>query len=162
VDDVGLAEFASESGDGDLDGTSGSATGSGGSSQAVAWAGCLRSHGVPDFPDPIPGHKAQFPDSAATMLAQRSPTVLTAEHACNKQNPASSLTRAGPSASQRAAMLEYAKCMRAHGVPNYPDPTYGANGRPNIPNVSSQGIDMQSPAFTKAGQACNGHGVPFG
>ena len=52
--------------------------------------------------------------------------------------------------------------MRAHGVPDYPDPTYGKNGRPNISDLSAQGIDTQSPAFIDAAQEGNGHGIPPG
>jgi hypothetical protein len=137
-------------------------TASTGSAPAVAWAACLRAHGVPAFPDPIPGHKAQFSDSSANILNSRSPAVLAAEKACKAQHDAIIGTRAGPSADENAAFLEFARCMRAHGVPNYPDPTYGGNGRPNIPDLSSRGIDAQSPAVTKAARACNGHGIPLG
>ena len=136
-------------------------TRSSGPSQAVAWAGCLRSHGVPGFPDPIPGHNAQFPDSAGQLLHTRSLAVLAAERACESQAPAAALALEAPTAGQKAAFLRYARCMRAHGVPSYPDPTYGQNGRPNIPNLSSDGIDTQSPAFKNAAAACNGHGIPL-
>ena len=58
--------------------------------------------------------------------------------------------------------VAWASCMRSHGVPSYPDPTYDKGGRPNVPDLSSLGIDTRSPAFTTAGQACNGHGTPIG
>jgi hypothetical protein len=138
-----------------------SAAGSAGSTNAVAWAGCLRSHGVPDFPDPISGHKAQFPDSAAGLLNSHSPAVLNAERACNKLKLLVSGSQASLGANQNAAFLEFAQCMRAHGVPNYPDPAY-RNGRPVTTDLSSLGIDTQSPAFTAAARACSGHGIPLG
>jgi hypothetical protein len=37
----------------------------------------------------------------------------------------------------------YARCMRSHGVPTWPDPTVGAKGRP-VFDLSSAGIDPQS------------------
>ena len=43
--------------------------------------------------------------------------------------------------------LEFSRCMRAHGVSNFPDPT--ANGLQIGP-----GIDAKSPAFRSAQQAC--------
>jgi hypothetical protein len=43
--------------------------------------------------------------------------------------------------------LEFSRCMRRHGVPNFPDPT--ANGL-QIP----VGVDTRSPAFRSAQQAC--------
>lgn len=53
--------------------------------------------------------------------------------------------------------LEFSRCMRAHGVSNFPDPT--ANGLQLGP-----GIDTKSPAFKSAQQACNqilpNNGVP--
>ena len=140
--------------------TSTSTAGSAENAPAVAWAACLRSHGVPNFPDPLPGHKAQFPDSSASILDSRSPAVLAAERACRQQHAAIIGSGAGPSANRTSAFLEYARCMRAHGVPTYPDPTYARNGRPVITDLAGAGIDTRSPAFIGAARACNGHGIP--
>jgi hypothetical protein len=132
------------------------------SGPAVAWAACLRSHGAPDFPDPVSGHKAQFPDSSAAILNSRSPAVLDAERACNKLKPVPSGGSAHPGASHSAAFLEFAECMRAHGVPNYPDPPAGTNrGLPSA-DLSNAGIDTNAPAYISAESACNGHGIPLG
>ena len=38
------------------------------------------------------------------------------------------------------AELRFARCMRSHGVPNWPDPTIGPGGRPAF-NVSAYGIN---------------------
>jgi hypothetical protein len=132
---------------------------------ALAWAECLRSHGIPNFPDPIAGHKAQFPDSAGPSLGSNAPSVLSAEQSCKGLHAAivgASSSESGSRTNQDAAFLEFARCMRAHGVPNYPDPNYGKNGRPISPNLASHGIDPRSPAFTNAARACNGHGIPLG
>jgi hypothetical protein len=145
-------------------GTTGKPSGiadSAGSAPAVAWAECLRSRGVPDFPDPIPGHRAQFPDSAAGTLNSHAPAVLAAEKACQPQRAAIIGTKARPGDNQTAALLEYARCMRAHGVPSYPDPTSGNNRQPST-GLSRAGIDTRSPAFSSAARACNGHGIPAG
>ncbi len=139
-----------------------STTGSATSNQAVVWAGCLRAHGLSNFPDPIPGHKAMFPDSAGTIMSSRSPAVLSAERACKKLNPVAGRARGGANSNLKAAILEYARCMRAHGVPDYPDPTYDRNGQLRPPDLSGQGIDTQSPAFTSAARVCDGHGVSLG
>ncbi len=45
--------------------------------------------------------------------------------------------------------LEYVKCMRAHGVPKFPDPVDG-----HIMLSPSSGINPDSPAFEAASQAC--------
>jgi hypothetical protein len=46
--------------------------------------------------------------------------------------------------------LKEATCMRAHGVPNFPDPSGGGSGV----NLDGTGINPQSPAFKSARQAC--------
>ncbi|MGH2871794.1 MAG: hypothetical protein ACRDL5_04960 [Solirubrobacteraceae bacterium] len=54
--------------------------------------------------------------------------------------------------------LAFSKCMRAHGVPNFPDPGQSVNG----PASSFGGIeipasiDMQSPAYQAAQHDCQG------
>lgn len=53
-------------------------------------------------------------------------------------------------------LLKYAECVRAHGVPRFPDPK--ASGGLVIPN----GINTESPAFAAAEQACAGLAGPTG
>jgi hypothetical protein len=57
--------------------------------------------------------------------------------------------------------VKLANCMRAHGVPNLPDPSAGGGGV----DLAGAGVNPQSPAFKAAGQACaraspKGRGVP--
>jgi hypothetical protein len=65
------------------------------------------------------------------------------------------------SESQRQAALTFAKCMRAHGQPDFPDPTLGAPGAATRVIVLrgmffplGPGIDPLSPAFRQAADAC--------
>jgi hypothetical protein len=67
----------------------------------------------------------------------------------------SSSKPSGASASG-GPLLKYAQCMRAHGVPNFPDPK--ATGGLVIPND----ISPESPAFKAAGQACASLARPSG
>jgi hypothetical protein len=46
--------------------------------------------------------------------------------------------------------LKFADCMRANGVPNFPDP----GGRGGGLNLAGTGINSQSPAFKSARTAC--------
>jgi hypothetical protein len=48
------------------------------------------------------------------------------------------------------AAIANAQCMRKHGVPNFPDPTF-SGGRFN---AGLGGVDPQSPAFKQAAAAC--------
>lgn len=113
----------------------------------------MRAHGLKDFPDPLPGHNMQF--NLASGLNPASPAFQAARVACRNLVPAPTAGGGGTSAGDKAAALEHAQCMRSHGVPNYPDPTYH-NGRPTVEPLSNGGIDTESPAFLSAAKTCGG------
>jgi hypothetical protein len=52
--------------------------------------------------------------------------------------------------SREPSLTSHSACMRAHGVPNFPDP--GRDGGVRIPST----INQQSPAFQAAQRACDG------
>ena len=54
-------------------------------------------------------------------------------------------------------MVEFAHCMRQHGV-NWPDPTYDTHGRP----VFNINVDPNSPQFTGEIHACKHLLVNYG
>lgn len=134
-------------------------------SSPAAVSRCMRANGVSGFPDPRAGPDGGgvgFPggllvtgsDSMVVMgIPFSGPAVLHAEKACQEYLPPG-----GPppalSASERAAALANAECMRKHGVPNFPDPTF-SGGQVN-PGLG--GLDPQSPAFKRAASACGGAG----
>jgi hypothetical protein len=89
----------------------------------------MRSDGVPNFPDPGPNGFELTPSNPITQ----SPAFHTAFNACQRYLPQSE--HSPPlSASQRRQGLEFAQCMRSHGVPNFPDP--GPNGAIQFPVTS--------------------------
>jgi hypothetical protein len=49
------------------------------------------------------------------------------------------------------AFLRFSECMRAHGVPNFPDPPGGGG----IHITPGDGLDPQAPAFQAAQQTCH-------
>jgi hypothetical protein len=63
--------------------------------------------------------------------------------ACGSNNPA------GTTPGNAAQALAWVKCVRAHGVPAFPDP--GPDGR--LPNIPAD-IDTQAPAFRSAQTGC--------
>jgi hypothetical protein len=98
---------------------------------------CFRANGLPDFPDPVVSGDgvARFPDSAPR-------TPVAAQNACRSiadQLPAT-YSQAPPvlSPARFRQLLLFAGCMRAHGVPDWPDP--GPQGQfpigPGIQKVS--------------------------
>ena len=56
------------------------------------------------------------------------------------------------SAAAKAGFLRFSRCMRAHGVPNFPDPTFSPTGSVGI--GPGPGTDVNSPAFQHAQQVC--------
>jgi hypothetical protein len=113
---------------------------SGSQSGAVAFAQCVRSHGVPDFPDPQNGH---FLISGAD---QNNPNFHSAVQACQHLLGPGGASNGG--GSNNSALLSFAHCMQTHGVPKFPDPTAG--GAIGLP----PGIDVHSPQFQKAWSEC--------
>jgi hypothetical protein len=115
-----------------------------GTAEAVKFATCMRSHGVPNFPDPgAPG---------GVRAIRKGPALEHAIQTCNKLLPTSQSTGRQFNAQQRAAALASARCIRDHGVPNFPDPTFPASGGELIPPAA--GFDPSSPAFKQAAKAC--------
>jgi hypothetical protein len=150
---------------------SGTASASSASSKRDAmltFAQCMRTHGVPNFPDPGSNGSGgimiqQRAGSGASMsvngVAVQAPAFQAAMQSCRKDLPNGG--HPPPlSASRRAAMLRFSQCMRAHGVTNFPDPTFGQGGGVRIGFGPSSGINPQSPAFQAAQKACGGLGGP--
>jgi hypothetical protein len=90
--------------------------------KGVKFAECVRAHGVPHFPDPDATGNFNFAVdvSAATFTA--------AVSACKALQPPGTLS-AHRSPKQQSAALRFAARIRAHGVPDFPDPV---NGQPLI------------------------------
>jgi hypothetical protein len=96
------------------------------------------------------------PITAGSGINPQASAVHSAEQPCAKLNPIAQTTAQSYTASQKRAALEQATCMRRHGVPGYPDPTYrryGSASRPNEQPLPAS-INPQSPAFTAAEKAC--------
>jgi hypothetical protein len=134
-------------------GGSSGANGSGSSSASdsrdpVAWSACMRSHGVPTFPDPDSRGRIQI----ASSIDDRLPTVRAAYRACRNLAPSeSSLTGHGDVIHQDQ-LLAFARCMRSHGVPNFPGPQI-VNGHIRIGFTPGQ-IDPSSAIVTAAMATC--------
>jgi hypothetical protein len=115
----------------------------------------MRSHGVPNFPDPGSGGGIQV--GPGSGIDPSSPTFQAAQRACQKLLP----NGGQPSPQQRAkmeqALLAFSACMRSHGVPDFPDPTFTGGGA-QLRLRSSPGGDLNpnSPRFQAAQTACQG------
>jgi hypothetical protein len=120
----------------------------------VAFSHCMRSHGVPNFPDPSTVNP-QALKAIAGHLAESDPRFGSAARACNHLLPnggSSSQGTAHQQAIRLADALSFARCMRSHGVSRFPDPS--AQSGLSVEMVQAQGIDVHSPAFLRVVQAC--------
>ena len=132
----------------------------------VAFSACMRSHGVSRFPDP--GSNGELPKVSLPQLGVSSSRFQAADIACQRLRPTSgSLTQEAdclmvgncPAAEVeriRTAELGYARCMRSHGVPNWPDPTLDSEGMP-VFDVTHAGMSSQflhSSLFTTPNGEC--------
>ncbi|MDE3069933.1 MAG: hypothetical protein KGJ43_04320, partial [Acidobacteriota bacterium] len=119
--------------------------------QAVAYAACMRSHGVPDYPEPkvsIHGDEA-----SVAVAARPGPNFDSAQQACRKLMPGGgpgSGRRPVLSAAEQAQYLRLAACIRSHGVPHFPDPTFSGGGV-HLPKGS---VDVHSPPVQAAIRQC--------
>ena len=92
------------------------------------YSACMRSHGVPNFPDPGGTGQIRLDPRklAESGIDVDSPRFKRAARACLRLQPKGArATARQPTAGQQQAMLRFARCMRSHGVPNFPDPQPG-------------------------------------
>jgi hypothetical protein len=143
-----------------------SSTGSGGSpnaggsatSQPVAYTQCMRSHGVPDYPGPT--GSGQLPKiTSGQQVGVSGARLNAAQGACQRLWPYQAPTQA-QQRRQLTADLKFARCMRSHGLPDFPDPTAGPDG-PVFVFSASSGIDPHSPQILAKAHACQ-HVLPPG
>jgi hypothetical protein len=122
---------------------------------ATRFSHCMRSHGVPNFPDPTVAPRA-FKNAFLTQT----PAFRSADTACGHLLPPGHSNQAPASSqAQTVALLAFARCLRGHGFPSFPDPT--ASGQLTHEMLAHAGIDLHDPAVVHAADACTGvtHGV---
>ena len=118
--------------------------------QFLAYTRCMRGHGISDFPDPTTspggGIGIQVSGGPGTDLNPGDPTFRAAKQACRARLPGGEQPPALP-APKISAEVKWARCMRAHGLPSFPDPN--AQGA-----LDSSKFNESSPAFQTASKAC--------
>jgi hypothetical protein len=127
--------------------------------QGIQFADCMRAHGVPNFPDPGSGGSINL--SLGSGINPQSPAFQSAQRACAKLQPGAGQPHQ-MSESQRLAAIAFAKCMRKHGMPDFPDPTESVSSSSPTPTLVLRGMEFQfsaglnprSPAFRQAASAC--------
>ena len=108
------------------------------------------------LPRPKNHHPRQRGERARSRSIRRSrgnPHFKSAQQACKKLLPGGGPGGEGNhqiTPSEQAQYLKAAACIRSHGVPNFPDPTFSGGGV----HIEHQGLNESSPAFKAAVQAC--------
>ncbi len=143
-----------------------SSSGSSAPASALAFSHCMRSHGVSNFPDP--DSSGALPKVGPKQLGVSSSRLQQAQSACGYLlQPAQAQVE-----HTLSGMLDFARCMRSHGVPDWPDPTTDHDGQavfdlrgrinpdsPQLATASDQCAPLLHPAAGQNGTVlCNGVG----
>jgi hypothetical protein len=129
----------------------------------LAYAECMRAHGVTNFPDPSPGGGFAFKTGSGVVA---SPAFQTAQARCQKFMGGAPGFETNPSKETMTKLLRIARCMRAHGVHQFPDPLY-SRPRHFTPGEYQEitdfdgatllfptSMNLQAPAYRQALNAC--------
>jgi hypothetical protein len=151
---------ANTAGSGDGGGSSATAAPKGNPTQLLdQWAACMRSHGDPTQADPtIDANKVihiTMPEGfPGGLFGQNGHGTGPGVHCASYLTAAQTALQAGyspPKAPSQAALLKYAECMRANGVPDFPDPVGGSL---QFNRATMPPDELTSPAFQKAVKVC--------
>jgi hypothetical protein len=133
------------------------ATTTGSESAALAAARCMRAHGISNFPDPGPGGGMTVLNTTVSSsvtidgIPFGGPAFQAAEKICKPLGDSGPGRPAVPE-QQKRALLDFARCMRQHGIA-YADPQFPAGG--GIFGGGGSGQDNNSPAVKHAAAICN-------
>jgi|HubBroStandDraft_3_1064219.scaffolds.fasta_scaffold128075_2 hypothetical protein len=129
----------------------------------IAFSHCMRTHGVPEFPEPSEGHvliRRSDHNGHVTGVNPQSAQFQAASKACANLSPKGGKP---PSPAEQAKLqeqaLRFSRCMRTHGVPSFPDPEFSRGGGGGGIRIGGKQdgpsrIDPSSPQFQAAQKAC--------
>jgi hypothetical protein len=122
----------------------------------LAYAKCMREHGISDFPDPQAGGGIAIQVQPGSDLDPNNPQFKAADDACKSLLPTPSKQ---DQQKEFEDMLRFAKCMREHGITDFPDPKPGEGfsifgGGSGADHGTD--LDPNNPRFQTANRACGG------
>lgn len=122
-------------------------------SQAIAYAACMHEHGVRNCPEPqVSEHGSEVSVKMAVPASVgANPKFKPAQQACRKLLPGGGPEhRRALTPAQQEQYLKAAACIRLHGLPNFPDPTFSGGGV----HIEHQNLNENSPAYKTAVHDC--------
>jgi len=140
----------------------GQVTGSGRTAALHAAAQCIRQHGVPSYADPVLTPSGQVYSDSRSIQNSGQATLNAIRQACRTLMAQAGLNpeHEPPAPAQLVQTgVRAAECMRAHGLPNFHDPTAQSTYTPGhgfqltLGEIPSGG--KTDPTYLRARQACN-------
>jgi hypothetical protein len=116
--------------------------------KSLAYAQCMRTHGEPGFPDPLANGGFAINGEKQHLNGA---LMNSASKACLHLLPNTGPMTAAQQRQATAQALKFVACMRAHGIPNFPDPRINPNG---IAFQIPRSVPPGSPLVRTANQAC--------
>jgi len=131
--------------------TSGSPNSAQAQREILAFTSCMHAHGVAGLANPAPSNlKAEL-----APTTQHTPAFQAALPACAHLLPVGASDRTPrETLAHKAAFMAFARCIRTHGFPSFPDPS--TSGQITHEMVAGAGINLHQPAVLRAGDACVG------
>jgi hypothetical protein len=123
---------------------------------ALAFIACMRTHGEPNMPEPSiskNGRSASIDINASSGIDPNSPQFKAATKACDHLLPNKGVPSAGQTITpaDQADYLKGAACMRSHGFPNFPDPSFHDN---TVSFTTTSPINANSSQYQNALTIC--------
>jgi hypothetical protein len=126
-----------------------------------AAAQCIRQHGAPNYQDPVLSSDGYVYTDEIALRSLDAPQLDAAQTACQDLIHAANFTvrdQGPPPPKLVRAGVKSAECMRAHGLPDFKDPTVDSPFAPG----RGFGVDpdslppggKQSPILQRAAEAC--------
>lgn len=117
--------------------------------EILAFTACMHAHGVAGLANAAPSDlKAELAPSTP-----HSPAFQAALPACSHLLPfGESHETASQTQARKAAAMAFARCIRSHGFPRFPDPS--TSGQLTHEMLAAAGINLHQPAVLQAGDAC--------
>jgi hypothetical protein len=123
---------------------------------AIAFVGCMRTHGEPNMPEPnisTTARRTHVSINAGSGIDPNSPLFAATYKACKHLLPDNGVPSNGNTITpaDQKDYLKAAACMRGHGISDFPDPTF-QNGEVSF--RSRTPIDTNTPQYQRAAKAC--------
>jgi hypothetical protein len=132
------------------------------STQLLTFSKCMRSHGLPSFPDPNGQGIHIGPGSG---INPSSPAFRAARSVCGKLLPGGGPGNQRPTAQQIDMVRQISQCMRQHGVTGFADPTLTPPSRSagyslvedlnGVVLAVPSTVNLSSPDFVQAAKTCH-------